>query len=359
MKQNIAVLPGDGIGIEVTAQAMKVIRAITERFGHQVTMKEYLVGGAALAVHGTPLPDETLQGCLASDAVLFGAVGAPEHDENPPWLKPETALIKLRLELGTFANLRPAAPHPALMDTSPLKPEIIEGTDILIVRELMGGLYTSKPRGIESSSRGERAVNTMAYDEFEIQRIARVAFDFARQRRKKVTSVDKANMLEVSQLWRRVVTEVGQEYPDVDLEHLLVDNCAMQLVRRPREFDVILTENIFGDILSEEVAALLGSIGLLPSASIGGRVHFYEPVHGSAPDIAGQNVANPIGAIRSAAMMFQYSFHLQREADEIEAAVSRVLDRGFRTRDLGAHNQIVGTAEMGDLICREIEQEVG
>jgi 3-isopropylmalate dehydrogenase len=354
VKFKIAVLPGDGIGVEVTAQAVRVVRAIADRFGHEVIMNEYLVGGAALDACGTPLPDDTLRACLASDAVLFGAVGAPEYDGNAPPLKPEAALVQLRLKLGTFANLRPAVFHPALIDTSPLKGEIVAGTDILIVRELMGSLYTNEPRGIEATGRGDRGVNTMAYDEFEIERIARVAFEFARQRRRKVTSVDKANMLEVSQLWRRVVTNVSRDYPDVQLEHLLVDNCAMQLLRRPREFDVILTENIFGDILSEEVAAILGSIGLLPSACIGNGVNYYEPVHGSAPDIAGKNMANPIGAIRSAALMFRYSFNLHREANEIEAAVSRVLAQGYRTADLGGGGTTVSTKVMGDLINQEI-----
>ncbi len=356
MPLRIAVLPGDGIGAEVTAQAMKVIATIAECFHHEIVMREYPVGGVALETHGSPLPEETLSACQASDAVLFGAVGSPEHDDNPPPLKPEAALIQLRFRLGTFANLRPAVMHPALVACSPLRPERVQGTDILIVRELTGGLYTGDPRGIDATPRGRRGINTMAYDEGEIERIARIAFQFARQRRKKLTSVDKANMLEVSQLWREVVAHVSADYPDVEVEHLLVDNCAMQLVRRPRDFDVILTENIFGDILSEEVAAVLGSIGLLPSASIGDGVSLYEPVHGSAPDIRGKNLANPIGAIGSVALMFRYAFDLHREADHIESAIWRVLDRGYRTPDIARDGTPVSTEEMGDLICREIRQ---
>lgn len=356
MRLNIAILPGDGIGVEVMAQAARVIHTMANRFGHQITLKEYPVGGAALEVSGSPLPEETLQGCLQSHAVLLGAVGLPRYDVNPPAPKPEAALVQLRLALGTYANLRPCVLHPTLIDGSPFRQEFVTGVDILIVRELTGGIYTSQPRGLESTPRGERAINTMAYDESEIRRIARVAFDLARTRRRKVTSVDKANMLEVSQLWRCVVTEVGQTYADVQLEHLLVDNCAMRLILRPGDFDVILTENLFGDILSEEVAALSGSLGLLPSASIGGKIHLYEPAHGSAPDIAGQGIANPIAAILSVALMFRYSFHLLPEAEEIEAAVSRVLKRGYRTADLLSPGVVIGTEQMGTLICEEIEK---
>lgn len=358
MPLRIAVLPGDGIGAEVTTQAVKVIATIADCFRHEIVMREYPVGGVALETHGTPLPEETLSACQASDAVLFGAVGSPKHDDNLPPMKPEAALVQLRLGLGTFANLRPAVMHPALIDCSPLRPECIQGADILIVRELTGGLYTNDPRGIDATPRGRRGINTMAYDEAEIARIARIAFQFARQRRKKLTSVDKANMLEVSQLWREVVTRVSADYPEVEVEHLLVDNCAMQLIRRPRDFDVILTENIFGDILSEEVAAALGSIGLLPSASIGEGVSLYEPVHGSAPDIRGKNLANPIGAVGSVALMFRHSFHLHREADHIESAIWRVLDRGYRTPDLARDGAWVSTEEMGDLICQEIRRAV-
>jgi len=351
MKLKIVLLPGDGIGPEVVAQAVKVIQSVTEKFNLTLSLEQHLIGGAALDKFGVPLPEETLQACQRSAAVLLGAVGAPAYDPNPPPLKPETALLILRRELGTFANLRPAVVHKPLVAASSLKPEVVEGTDVLIVRELTGGLYFGTPRGLE----GDQAFNTMRYSRAEIERIARVAFEAARKRRGKVTSVDKANALECSQLWRRVVHEVAREYPQVELEAMYVDNCAMQLIARPRDFDVILTENLFGDILSDEAAMLTGSIGLLPSASIGGRVGIYEPVHGSAPDIAGQNKANPLATIASAALMLRYAFGLEAEAQAVEQAIETVLEQGYRTADIyRGDGALVGTEEMGDQICQII-----
>jgi 3-isopropylmalate dehydrogenase len=352
MELKIVSLPGDGIGPEVVAQAVLVIECLADEFNHTLFMEEHLIGGAALEKFGVPLPDETLQACQQSAAVLLGAVGAPSYDHHPPPLKPEAALLRLRRELGAFANLRPAIVYKPLLAASALKREVVEETDILIVRELTGGLYFGTPRGIE----GEEAFNTMRYTRVEIERIARVAFEAAKKRRGKVTSVDKANVLECSQLWRRVVTAVAHEYPEVQLESMYVDNCAMQLIARPRHFDVILTENLFGDILSDEAAMLTGSIGLLPSASIGGSVGIYEPVHGSAPDIAGQNKANPLATIASAALMFRYAFGLEKEARAIEQAIETVLDQGHRTADIyRSDGHLVGTEEMGDRICQIIE----
>lgn len=352
MELKLVILPGDGIGPEVVAQAVKVIRLVAEKFHHQLSLEEHVVGGAALERFGVPLPDETLQACQQSAAVLLGAVGAPAYDRNPPPLRPETSLLILRRELNTFANLRPAIVHKALLAASSLKPEVVEGTDVLIVRELTGGLYFGTPRGIA----GHEAFNTMRYSRHEIERIARVAFESARHRRGKVTSVDKANALECSQLWREVVQEVAREYPQVELESMYVDNCAMQLIARPRYFDVILTENLFGDILSDEAAMLTGSIGLLPSASLGGRVGIYEPIHGSAPDIAGQNKANPLATIASAALMFRYAFSLEEEAQAIERAIEMALEQGYRTADIyRGEGALIGTEEMGDQVCRIIE----
>ncbi len=304
------------------------------------------MGGAALDAKGVPLPDETLEACLSSDAVLLGAVGAPRYDSNPPHLKPETGLLGLRAGLGVFANLRPAFLYDSLIDASPIKAEIIRGTDLLIVRELAGGLYFGKPRGLEE----DRGLNTLVYTAPEVERVARVAFELARNRRKKVTSVDKANVLESSQLWRKVVKRVGEDYPDVELEHGYVDSCAMSLVTRPRSFDVIVTENLFGDILSDEAAVLTGSLGMLPSASLGGKVDLYEPVHGSAPDIAGQGIANPVGAIASAAMLLRHTCKLEAEASALESAVRKALDDGYGTADLSGVAHRVGTSEMGNII---------
>lgn len=348
----VTVLPGDGVGPEVIAEAVKVLIALEDRFGSHFRLTTRLIGGAALKAMGVPLPAETLESALHSDAVLLGAVGTREFDSNPPHLKPESALLQLRKSLEAFANLRPVVLHPPLIGASPLRKEIVEGTDILIVRELTGGLYFGEPRGIESTESGiENAWNTMRYSTHEIQRIARVAFEAARKRRKKMHSIDKANVLETSQLWRKVVNQLSGEYPDVCLEHMYVDNCAMQLISNPRQFDVILTENLFGDILSDEAAMLTGSIGMLPSASIGGRIGLYEPVHGSAPDIAGTGKANPLATIASVALMLRYSFGLEKQATAIESAISEVLNQGHRTPDLYTEGtKLVTTNEMGSLI---------
>ncbi len=353
----VAVLPGDGIGPEVVAQAVKVLREIERLYGHRFELTYFPIGGVALRETGVPFPPETERGCQQSDAVLLGAVGAPEFDANPPELKPETGLLQLRQSLEAFANLRPAFLHEPLIEASPLKPEIVRGTDLLIVRELTGGLYFGTPRGFERGET-EAAVNTLRYSRAEIERVARVAFQVARRRRRRVTSVDKANVLETSQLWRRVVTEVAAEFPDVELEHLYVDACAMHLLANPRRFDVILTENMFGDILSDEAAMLVGSIGMLPSASIGGRVGLYEPVHGSAPDIAGRGIANPLATIASAAMMLRYSFGLEEEASAIERAIARALQQGYRTADIyRGEGELLGTEAMGDQIVAFLRQE--
>jgi len=356
MNLNILVLPGDGIGEEVTREAVRVLERVAARHRHTLALKEGLLGGVAIHRAGTPLPEETLRLSLEADATLMGAVGLPEFDNAPPERRPEKGLLGLRKALGVFANLRPVRAYRALLDSSPLKNARVEGTDLLIVRELTGGLYYGTPRGISGTGAEERAVNTMLYTRPEIERIARVAFRLARGRRRKLASVDKSNVLENSQLWRRVVTEVAAEFPDVALEHILVDNCAMQLILSPRRFDVLLTENMFGDILSDEGAVLAGSIGMLPSASIGERkpsgawVGLYEPVHGSAPDIAGQNKANPLGAIGSVAAMLEYSFGLKEEAAAISAAVEAVLESGVVTADLKPAGSPATTSQVGSAV---------
>jgi 3-isopropylmalate dehydrogenase len=356
MKMKIVVLPGDGIGPEVTVEAVRVLEAMATAYSHEITFSFKDAGGCAISNHNDPLPDETLQACLESDAVLLGAVGDPAFDGYPTNLRPEAGLLRLRRGLGAFANLRPARLYPALIDASPLRAEVIEGTDVLIVRELLGGLYFGEPRGERDAAGAREAINTMRYSEPEIERIARVAFDLARLRRRKVTSVDKANVLESSKLWREVVIRVGADYPDVTLEHQYVDSCAMALVSRPASFDVMVTENMFGDILSDEAGAVVGSLGLLASASIGGPVGLYEPVHGSAPDIAGKGIANPLGAILSASMMLRYSFKLETEARAIEEAVEKALSQGHRTPDLSrAVQQFVTTEEMGRQIANYIK----
>src|SRR5467141_3162808 len=354
----IAVLPGDGIGQEVTPEAVRVLRAVGKRAGVTFDFEEALIGGAAIDAAGIPLPPETLALCEESDAMLFGAVGGPKWDHLPQEQKPERGLLGLRKELDLFANLRPARCFPMLIDASPLKRSVVEGTDIMVIRELTGGLYFGEPRGRESfADGGERAINTMVYTTREIERVTRVAFEVARKRRRRLASVDKANVLVVSQLWREVVTRIGKDYPDVALEHVLVDNCAMALVHKPTHFDTIVTENTFGDILSDEAAILAGSMGMLPSASLGGSGGLYEPVHGTAPDIAGQGLANPIAAILSAAMLLRYSLNKGADADRIDAAVLRVLEQGHRTRDVhAAGTTLVGTKEMGDLISAEVEK---
>ncbi len=357
MKMRIVVLPGDGIGPEVTGAAVSVLGAIAKRFGHEIELSFKDAGGCAIRAHNDPLPDDTLHACLKSDAVLLGAVGDPAFDGYPTNLRPEAGLLRLRRELGAFANLRPARLFPGLIDSSPLRPEVVEATDIVIVRELLGGLYFGKPRGEGEASGNRQAFNTMLYSEPEIERIARVAFDLSRLRRRKVTSVDKANVLETSRLWREVVTRVAGDYPDVQLEHQYVDSCAMALVSRPASFDVMVTENMFGDILSDEAGAVVGSLGLLASASIGGQVGLYEPVHGSAPDIAGKGIANPLGAILSSAMMLRYSFNLAAETAAIEEAVENTLSEGHRTPDLAKGDQLfVTTKEMCQRVVDHIDR---
>ena len=335
--------------------ALEVLGAISKKFGHTFEYRHALAGGAALDAAGVPLPDETLKLCKESDAVLLGAVGGPKWDSNPQHLKPERALLGLRKELGLYANIRPAKIYSALADASSLKKEIVHGVDIVVVRELTGGLYFGKPSGFEQRNGEEVGFNTMIYSESEVRRIAESAFGIARKRKKKLCSVDKANILETSQLWRRVIIEVGKKYPDIELSHMYVDNCAMQLIRNPKQFDVIVTENMFGDILSDEAAMLTGSIGMLASASLGGSVALYEPVHGSAPDIAGQNKANPIATIASVAMMLKYSFDLGDASDAIEHAIESVLSGGFRTGDIYTKGTtLLGTREMTEKIMKAL-----
>jgi 3-isopropylmalate dehydrogenase len=352
MQFRVTSLPGDGIGPEVTSQAICVLEEVVSGFGHDLELDEKEIGGAALSKFGNPLPDSTIQACLASHAVLLGAVGSPAFDQNPRELRPEAGLLRLRQELGAFANLRPAVFYPVLAASSPLREEIVNGTDILIVRELLGGLYFGQPRSLDGNDGARQALNTMRYSEPEVERIARIAFQLARTRRRRVLSVDKSNVLECSRLWRDVVIRLSRDFSDVQLSHMYVDSAAMSLVLKPADFDVILTENMFGDILSDEAGGVVGSLGLLASASIGGAVGLYEPVHGSAPDIAGQNVANPLGAILSIALMLRHTFHLPKEAECVEAGVTSTLMGGFRTRDLARPgDRTVSTQEMGAQIA--------
>ena len=355
----IAVLAGDGIGQEVTPEAVRVLRAVARGAGATFDFEEALVGGAAIDATGQPLPPATLSLCQSAHAILFGAVGGPKWDTMPQEQRPERGLLAIRKELDLYANLRPAACFPMLVDASPLKRAVVEGTDLMVIRELTGGLYFGEPRGVERfADGGARAVNTMAYTSREIERIARMAFEVARKRRRRLTSVDKANVLVVSQLWREIVTRVAGDYPDVTLDHVLVDNCAMALVHRPTQFDTIVTENTFGDILSDEAAILAGSMGMLPSASLGGEVGLYEPVHGTAPDIAGKGIANPIAAILSAAMLLRYSLSMAADADRVERAVHRVLGQGHRTGDIAQPGEkVLGTREMADVVLREVEAQ--
>jgi 3-isopropylmalate dehydrogenase len=360
MRLKVLVLPGDGIGAEVTREAVRVLRRVAEVKRHELILTEGLLGGIAIHKTGSPLPPETLRLAAEADATLMGAVGLPEFENAPPEKRPEKGLLGIRQALGVYANLRPVRAYASQLDSSPLKNHLVEGADMIIVRELTGGIYYGTPRGIIEDGAEPRAVNTMTYTRSEIERVARVAFRLARGRRKKVTSVDKSNVLENSQLWRRVVVEIAKEYPDVALDHLLVDNCAMQLVLNPRRFDILLTENLFGDILSDEGAVLAGSIGMLPSASIGDKrpsgawVGLYEPVHGSAPDIAGQNKANPLGAIGSVAAMLAYSFGLQEEASAVDAAVEAVLNSGKVTADLRPPGAPATTEQVGEAVCAAI-----
>jgi 3-isopropylmalate dehydrogenase len=351
MNYNIALLRGDGIGPEIVDSAVRVLNAVGEKCGHTFSFTKYLIGGAAIDATGAPLPEETVKGCLESDSVLLGAVGGPKWDNLPGNMRPEKALLGIRSAMGLFTNLRPAKLYPALKNECPLRSDIVEnGFDIMIVRELTGGIYFGE-RGMREGKYGEEAYDTEAYSRFEIERIARVAFDAAMKRNKKLTSIDKANVLDTSRLWRRVVHEIAAEYPEVELSDMLVDNAAMQLVRNPSQFDVIVTTNMFGDILSDEASQITGSIGMLPSASIGtGTCGLYEPIHGSAPDIAGKGIANPIATILSAAMMLRYSFGLMAEADMITDAVDKVLLAGCRTADLSHGAPALTTDEMTDKI---------
>lgn len=356
MNLNVLTLPGDGIGIEVTREAVRVLTRVAEKFHHTLNHKEGLLGGIAIHKTGSPFPKETEALARQADATLMGAVGLPEFDNAPPDKRPEKGLLGIRQTLGVYANLRPVRSYKSLLDSSPLKNHLVDGVDMIIVRELTGGLYYGTPRGISGTGPAERGTNTMTYTRQEIERVTRYAFALAMKRRKKLASVDKSNVLEVSQLWRKVVNEVAKDYPDVALEHVLVDNCAMQLILNPKRFDVVLMENMFGDILSDEGAVIAGSIGMLPSASIGDKkgnvwVGLYEPVHGSAPDIAGQNKANPLGAIGSVAAMLEYSFGLRDEAAAVNQAIEKVLTSGHVTADLRPSGAPATTIQVGQAIC--------
>ncbi len=352
-KYNISIIKGDGIGPEIVDEAIKVLDAVSYSCGFSLEYKEYLMGGIAIDVTGDPLPEETVTGVLNSDACLFGSIGGEKWDNLPREKRPETGLLKFREAMEVYANLRPAIIYDELVNASTLKPEVIEGVDIMIVRELIGGIYFGKPRAND----GEKAYNTMVYTKPEIIRIGKQAFDLAMKRNKRVCSVDKANVLEVSQLWRDTMEEIAKDYPEVELSHMYVDNAAMQLVRNPKQFDVIVTGNIFGDILSDTASMVVGSIGLLPSASTGDKTAIYEPIHGSAPDIAGQGIANPIATIESAAMMLRYSLGEIEAADKIEAAIKKALKDGYRTKDVASFDakEVVSTAEMGDVIANNIK----
>jgi len=355
--KKIAVVAGDGIGPEVVAEAEKVLKRTEELFGYRFELTHGLFGGIAIDEKGTPLPQETLDMCKQADAVLLGAVGGPKWDNNPKELRPETGLLGIRKALGLFSNIRPAVVFDCLKNASTLKPEVLEGTDLIVVRELTGGIYFGEKFRRDTAS-GQEAVDTCVYNVAEVERIVRQAFEVARTRRKKLASVDKANVLETSRLWRETVNRIAPEYPDIEVEHVLVDNCAMQLLRRPASFDVIVTENMFGDILSDEAAMLTGSIGMLSSASLGeGSFGLYEPVHGSAPDIAGQGIANPIATILSVALMFRLTFGYAEAADAIERAVKQVLDTGHRTGDIATdRSSAIGTTAMGDLIVNAMSR---
>ena len=352
----ISVIHGDGIGPEVCAEGVKVLQALGAKCGHGFTFHEYLAGGAALDATGVPLPDVTIKGVKDSHALLFGAIGGPKWENLPHHLKPEAGLLKLRKELGAWANLRPAVVFDELVDASSIKPEVLRGTDIMVLRELTGGIYFGEPRGISGSGPERKGWNTEVYHEYEIERIVRMAFEIARGRRKKVCSVDKANVLESSQVWREVAIRVGKEFPDVALSHQYVDNAAMQLIRDPRQFDVIVTGNIFGDILSDEASQLTGSIGMLASASVGGPVGFFEPIHGSAPDIAGQGKANPLATIGTVALLLRYGLKLEQEATLVDRAIRQVLRDNLRTGDIKQPGcRILSTREMGKAVLERLK----
>ncbi len=350
MKLEITVLPGDGIGPEVTTEAIGVLEAVASRFGHEIEAQEYPFGARAYDKSGKAFPDETRKACLDSQAVFLGAVGDPAYDKLPPSERPEAALLELRRQLANFANLRPIVSQ-FNPEGSPFRDEALKGLDVLIVRELIGGLYFGEPRGREGDGAGARAWNTLVYTAEEVERIARVAFEAAKGRKGHVTSVDKSNVLETSKMWREVVESVGKDYADVRLDHMYVDRAAMELISNPRQFDVMVTGNLFGDILSDEASVLVGSLGLLPSASIGGKVGIYEPVHGSAPDIAGRGIANPIGAIGSMAMMLRYSFDLNEEAAAIDGAIASAMEKGFLTADLVGSDTAKSTKVVGGFIA--------
>lgn len=366
MKFTITMLPGDGIGPDVIAESVKVLEAVGARFGHEFAMNSGRIGGNAIDEFGTALPDDTVAQCREADAVLFGAVGGPKWDKLGATVRPEDGILAIRKSLGLFANLRPVKAYPALVNSSPLKPHLLKGVDMMIVRELTGGLYFGKPKKRWTTARGRRGVDTMKYTEQEIERIVRVGFELARGRRKLLTSADKFNVLESSRLWREVAIEVSEEYPDVELEHVLVDNLAMQLIRDPAHYDVIVAENTFGDIISDEAAVLSGSLGMLPSASLAGVpgeggmgkgtvLGLYEPIHGSAPDIAGQGIANPIGTVLSMAMLLRHSLGLDAEAKAVEDSVEGVLAEGYRTPDIATDGaETVSTRELGDVIAGRV-----
>ncbi len=345
----IGIIKGDGIGPEIIDEAIKVLDAVSVAQGFNLKYDEFLLGGAAIEETGVPLPEETVQGVKKCDAVLFGAIGGPKWDNLERHLRPESGLLGLRKEMGTFANLRPATVYDELVNASSLKPDVIRGVDIMVVRELTGGIYFGQPRELHE----DKAFNTMVYTKEEVERIAKVAFDIAMKRDKRLCSVDKANVLEVSQFWREIVEEVAKAYPEVELSHMYVDNAAMQLIRDPKQFDVILTGNIFGDILSDAASMLSGSIGLLPSASTGKSVGLYEPIHGSAPDIAGQGIANPLATISSASMMLRYALGEEQAANKIDEAIKKALSEGYRTGDLADYDakEIVTCSEMGDIVA--------
>jgi len=353
VKAHVVVLPGDGIGPEVASEAVRVLERVAARFGHSFRFTEHLMGGCSIDRHGVALTDDVLRACQASDAVLLGAVGGPKWDDPQAKVRPEQGLLGLRKGLGVFANLRPVKVHPALIDASPLKPDRLRGVDVLVIRELTGGLYFGQPKGRDVRDGHERAVDTLEYHDYEVRRVVELAFRLARARRRKVTSVDKANVLESSRLWRQIAIAIGRENPEVALDHMLVDTASMRLITSPASFDVLVTENMFGDILTDEASVLAGSMGMLPSASIGAKgPGLYEPIHGSAPDIAGKGIANPVGTILSAAMLLRHSLGLEAEAAAVEGAASSAITDGCRTADLGG---ALSTRAMADEILRRIE----
>lgn len=358
MKKNIAVLPGDGVGPEVIAEAIKVLNTIAKKYNHEFIFEYGLIGAVAMEENGNPLPDRTLKICKKSDAILFGAIGDPKYDNNPKAkIRPEQGLLNLRKSLNLYANLRPVKIYKELIDASPLKKEKVDGVDLIVIRELTGGIYFGEPR--KRMDNGNTAIDTSIYTKEEIIRIAKLAFEVALKRKKKITSIDKANVLETSRLWRETVTEVSKKYSSVSLAHMFVDNASMQLVKNPLQFDVILTENMFGDILTDEASVISGSIGLLPSASIGAKYALYEPIHGAFNKAAGKNKANPIATILSCAMMFEISFNLEKEANDIENAVKKAIKAGYRTKDISSPStdpkKILGTEEIGDIIGKNID----